>query len=291
VSGAASLSRAPLRPEGAAPESGPRGDGDIAAPGLLLPSWSLWRREMVRFFRQPNRVAGAVGQPLVFWLLIGSGLGASFRPAGGESTLAFFFPGAIVLTILFTSIFASMSTIEDRKEGFLQAVLTAPIPRAALVLGKVGGGATIALVQALLMLAIAPSVGIPLDLGRILAAAGVLALVSFGLTALGFAVAWRMDSTQGFHAFMGLFLFPMWLLSGSFFPAAGAHPLVRAVMVANPLTYGVAAFRRALQPELAAQDAALPGMAVALAASALFGAAGFIASAALTRRREAGGHP
>jgi len=262
---------------------------DAPGGGLLLPAYALWRREMVRFFRQRNRVTGAIGQPLMFWLLIGSGLGTSFRPGGAESYLAYFLPGAIVLTVLFTSIFASMSTIEDRKEGFLQAVLVAPIPRSALVLGKVLGGASIALVQALLMLAIFPLVGVPLDAMQVASAAGILALVSFGLTALGFAVAWRMDSTQGFHAFMGLFLFPMWLLSGSFFPADGAHAVLRIVMAANPLTYGVAAFRRALHPGLA--DPGVPGMALSLAVTALFCAAGFAASAALTRRRETAGHP
>ncbi len=257
---------------------------------VLLPAASLWRRELVRFFRQPNRVMGALGQPLIFWLLLGSGLGASFRPGGGTGYLEYFFPGTVVLVVLFTSIFSSMSTIEDRREGFLQAVLVAPIPRSALVLGKVLGGSTLALIQGLLLMLLAPALGIPISPAQAAAVAGVLFLASFGLTALGFAVAWRMDSTQGFHAFMGLFLFPMWLLSGSFFPAAGAPIWLRAVMAANPLTYAVAALRRVLYLDGPAPEG-IPGLGPSLAVTLAFCAVGFAASAALTRRREAGGHP
>ncbi|NJN14556.1 MAG: ABC transporter permease [Planctomycetes bacterium] len=208
---------------------------------------TLVERELVRFFRQPNRVAGAIGQPLIFWLLFGAAFQGSFRsPMGGESYAQFFLPGIAMLIVLFTAIFSTISIIEDRREGFLQAVLVAPASRAQMVLGKVMGGTILATLQAALFLLLAPTVGIPLTPLTILGAVGALGLSAFALTALGFCIAWRMDSTQGFHAIMSVFLMPLWLLSGSFFPAEGAPAWLALVIRVNPLSYGVTALRHAL---------------------------------------------
>src|ERR1022692_2130579 len=130
---------------------------------FVLPAYTLWWREMVRFFRQRDRVVSALGTPLVFWLLLGSGLGKSFSaPAApaGHGYLEYFFGGTIVLVLLFTAIFSTISIIEDRREGFLQAVLVAPVGRLAIVLGKILGGATLAFVQGLVFLALAPLLGL-----------------------------------------------------------------------------------------------------------------------------------
>jgi len=222
----------------------------IPTMSLLLPAMSLWRREMVRFVRQRSRVIGALGTPFVFWLLIGSGLRNSFQGAGvARPTMDFLeysFPGTLVLIVLFTAIFSTYSVIEDRREGFLQAVIAAPAPRMAIVLGNVMGSTTLAVIQAMLFLLLAPLSGIPLTIGSVLTLAVVLTIVGMGLSALGFLIAWPMDSTQGFHAVMNLFLIPMWLLSGAFFPASGASRWLTWVMTVNPLTYGVAAVRHAL---------------------------------------------
>ena len=164
--------------------------------------WSLWRRELVRFFRQPSRVAGAAGSPLLFWLFIGSGLSGSFRLPGaaGIDYLEYFFPGTVALVVLFAAIFSTISIIEDRREGFLQGVLAAPVPRAAIVAGKVLGGATLAWLQGAAFLLLAPLAGLRLSAVSLLEAAGVLALLAVALTAIGFACAWSVDSVQGFHA-------------------------------------------------------------------------------------------
>ena len=228
---------------------------------------TLWRRELVRFFRQPSRIAGAAGSPLIFWVLIGSGLSGSFRLPGGPSDLdylEYFFPGTMVLTLLFAAIFSTISVIEDRNQGFLQGVLVAPVPRASIAAGKVLGGATIAWIQAVIFLALAPLSGIRLTLSSILASAGVLAVLGIALTAVGFAFAWKVDSVQGFHAVMNLLLVPMWLLSGAFFPPSGAPGWLAAVMKANPLTYGVAALRWALYGSAPEVGTGLPGPAAAL---------------------------
>ena len=174
----------------------------------------------------------------------------------------YFFPGTVVLILLFTSIFSTISIIEDRKEGFLQSVLVAPIPRSAFVLGKLLGGTTLAVMQGVLFMLLAPLVHIPFY--AIPAALGMLALVAFGLTALGYIIAWKMDSTQGFHAIMNLVLIPMWLLSGSVFPASGAPGWLRWVILVNPLTYGLAAVRSSIYGVQRAAAMNLPSFSVSL---------------------------
>ncbi len=197
---------------------------------MWLASLTLWHRDIVRFMRQGSRVVGALATPLVFWIVLGSGFGQSFRPAGGDDAgyLAWFFPGTIAMIVLFSAIFSTISVIEDRQQGFLQGVLVAPCPRMAIVAGKLLGGTTLALMQALPFLALAPLAGVGLTWSAVPATVGIIALLGFALTGLGFVIAWRLDSTQGFHAIMNLLLVPMWLLSGAVFPASGASGWVRA---------------------------------------------------------------
>src|SRR5213593_3505420 len=221
----------------------------IAKDELLLPAFTLWWREVVRFYRQRTRVVGVIASPVLFWLVIGSGFGTSFRSgAGGQHYLDFFYPGALIMIVLFTSIFTMMSVIEDRKEGFLLSVLVAPVSRSAIVLGKVLGGTTLSALQGLIFLVFAPLLGIHLTLGSFGLIVLTVFLVSFALTALGFAIAWPMDSTQSFHAVINLFLIPLWLLSGALFPLAGASGWIRLLIRINPLTYGVEALRDLLYP-------------------------------------------
>jgi len=218
--------------------------------GIILPATSLWWREIVRFYRQRSRVIGVIASPLLFWVVIGSGFGSSFRSsgAGGQHYLDYFFPGALIMIVLFTSIFTMMSVIEDRKEGFLLSVLVAPVSRSVIVLGKVKGGATLATLQGLIFLVFAPFIGIHFTVANFLLTVLVIYLVAFSLTALGFIIAWPMDSTGGFHAVINLFLIPLWLLSGSMFPISGASFWIRAIMRINPLTYGTDALRMLLYP-------------------------------------------
>jgi len=237
--------------------------------GVLLPAFTLWWREIVRFYRQRSRVVGVIASPLLFWLVIGSGFGTSFRSGnapGQQHYLDYFYPGALIMIVLFTSIFAMMSLIEDRKEGFLLSVMVAPVPRAAIVLGKVLGGTTLAAIQGLIFLAFAPFVGVHLSFIDFLLVVFVVFLVSFALTSLGFAIAWPMDSTQAFHAIINLFLIPLWLLSGALFPLSGASGWLRVLMRLNPLTYGVEALRNLLYPE---SPSVLP-LPSSIAALALF---------------------
>lgn len=239
-----------------------------------LPVMTLWKRELVKFWRQKSRVLGVVASPLVFWLLMGSGFGDLGR----------FYPGALVLTIMFSAIFSTISIIEDRREGFLLSMLVSPASRSSMVLGKVLGAATLACIQGLILLAFAPLAGVRLSAWDLAPLAGVIFLISFTLTALGFLIAWKMDSTQGFHAVMNLLLVPMWLVSGALFPMSGAHGWIRWIMHVNPLTYSQSLLRHVLTPAL--QDGS-PGFGTSLAVTALFGIILLIASAVLANQKSA----
>jgi ABC-2 type transport system permease protein len=269
---------------GAAPASAP----PSSRPGLWLPAVSLAKRELVRFLRQRNRVVGAFATPVVFWLLIGGGMGRSFSAAGlpgGDNYLQYFFPGTVLMILLFTAIFSTISIIEDRREGFLQSVLVAPVPRLSIVLGKVLGGTALAFGQGALFLLLGPLVRVRPSLPGAVLALALMALLAFALTALGFCIAWRMSSTQGFHAVMNLFLMPMWFLSGALFPPGNASTPLRIVMQLNPLTWGLAGLRRALY--LGHGDASTPGalgaIAIGFAVSAGFAALMLVVAARLAR--------
>ncbi|MBI4063597.1 MAG: ABC transporter permease [Elusimicrobia bacterium] len=258
----------------------------MSMENVILPMMMLWRREMVRFYRDKGRVFGALVPPLIFWFLIGSGLGESFHLPGapaGVNYLQYFFSGTVILVLLFTAIFSTISVIEDRREGFLQSVLVAPVARWVVVKGKLLGSTTLAFLQGALFLVLAPAVGLNFDFSVILAILPILAVLAFGLSALGFCLAWALDSTQGFHSVMNVFLIPLWLLSGALFPASGAHPWVRWVMSLNPLSYGLAA----LQGSLLGLDTGPGGPSYALCFSVVFGFAilSFLAAVYTARER------
>jgi ABC-2 type transport system permease protein len=269
----------------------PAATDQMARPGLWLPALSLCKRELVRFLRQKHRIIGALATPIVFWLLIGAGMGRSFQAPGTSTAapssggyMAYFFPGTVVMILLFTAIFSTISIIEDRREGFLQSVLVAPISPMVIVLGKVLGGTVLAFGQGLIFLALSPFIGFHYTLLSLLIAMLMMFIMSFSLTALGFCIAWRMSSTQGFHAIMNLFLMPMWFLSGALFPAAGAWVGLRWAIQVNPLSYGLAGLRHAMRWD-DPQSIALGGLPVNLGVSILFAAVMFIIASVLSTGR------
>lgn len=240
----------------------------------------LVRRELLLLRRQPSRIAGAILQPLLFWLVLGVGLAGSFRPGGegGEDYLAYFYPGVAVMMVLMTSIGATMSVIEDRHHGFLQGVLAAPGGRTAAAVGKSVGGAATGFLQAAILLLISPAAGYDL-----LSVNWPIALLGIGLSALaftatGFLIAWRMDSTAGYHVIMSLILLPLWVLSGALFPTEGGHPAMEWAGRLNPMSYAVATVRAGLSAA-PVKDALLP-LAILAATAALA-----LAAAARTARR------
>ncbi len=245
---------------------------------FLLPVWSLLAREVLRFLRQRNRIVGALGTPLLFWVALSAGFG----------DIAVFFPGALLMVVLFTAIFSSISIIEDRTAGFLQGVLVAPVPRLSIVLGKVLGGAILGSGQGMILLLLAPFSGAVFGVQQFFAAAGVMALVALALSGLGFVFAWRMDSVAGFHAVMNLLLIPMWLLSGAFFPASGAAPAMQVLMAVNPLSYGLGALRRILYGDAAADALGDPAFALSLIVVGVFTLLVLFVAVLLAERPESG---
>lgn len=212
---------------------------------ILRPTFFLAHREFMRFIRQPHRVAASLGQPLLFWIFLGTGFSASFHPPGldGISYLEYFYPGVLMMLILFASIFSVITVIEDRERGFLQGVLTAPIPRLSIALGKILGGASIALFQSGLLLALVPFLDLEPTVGGMLLVGAGMILSAIGYTALSFAIAWPMTSTSGFHAIMMIFLMPLWLLSGALFPVTGAPVWLQGVMAINPVAHALTLIR------------------------------------------------
>ena len=262
--------------------------GELRRPGPLAADVAtalvLWRRDLVRFFRQPSRLAGALGPPVIFWFVIGAGMSGTFRMSGtGTGYLAYFYPGVVLMVVLFASIFTTLSVIEDRHRGFLQTVLAGPGSRGALVVGKTLGSASVALSQAALFLLLAPAAGYPWRAVHWPLLFSALALAAVGLAALGFAVAWVIDNIQGYHAVQMTLLVPLWVVSGAMFPLPADRPGFAAVMRWNPVSYAVSAARRALGGPDA--PGALPGSAARdLLVLVLFAALALAVAILSTRR-------
>ncbi len=268
----------------------------LSPPSRASLEWAtvrvLWWRDVVRFFRQPSRVIGALAQPVLFWWVIGSGFSGSFRAAGSGSKaggyMGFFYPGVLSMVILFSAIFATITVVEDRKEGFLQAVLAGPGSRLATVMGKVLGSSTVGLMQATLFLLLAPWAGVRLHDVNGPLLIGVMVLTALALTSLGVTLAWWVKSTAGYHAVMSVLLIPMWVLSGGMFPREGAGRVVATLMAVNPMRFTVDGLRRALGGDAAAV-AASPSCASSAAVLVVLGCfcVGFLVAASLSvSRRE-----
>src|SRR3984957_7545719 len=167
---------------------------------IFLQAQTLWYREGVVCLRQPIRLVSAIATPLVFWLLLGAGLQASFKPSGmpaGIGYVQYFYPGVIVLMLVFTAIFATASTVDDRRQGFLQGVLVAPISRGTIVLGQALGGTTLSLMQGVIFLGLAPLAGIHLSFGAIVVTLAIMAVIAFAMTSIGLMMAWRIELKRG----------------------------------------------------------------------------------------------
>ncbi len=249
---------------------------------------ALWRRDMLRLLAERSRWVGVVVQPLMFWALLGFGLDDSFAAAAvpDMTYLQYLFPGIVVMVVLFTTVFATMSVIEDRTDGFLQQVLVGPGSKAALVGGKIAGVTSVALLQAALCLLVAPVAGfeaLQVDWLGFLLACG---LGCVGLAGVSFALAWLLPSTHAYHAIMAVVLLPLWLVSGAMYPPRGGW--VETVMLADPMSYMVDAARHALHGGQAPVSLVSPTFALLGVAS--FAAVGF-ALAVLTARRPLPWHP
>ncbi len=209
---------------------------------------ALAKRELIRQTRQPSRIIASVATPLMLWVFIVGGFSNAMGDVAREGTslTAYTIPGMASLTVMFASIFAAISLIQDRHDGVLRAALVSPAPKWSIAMSKIGAGSLIALIQALIVLLALPFLGVSLTPIGLLGAFGALMCISIALIGVGLAMAWIVDSTQGFHGVMNALLMPMWLLSGAVFPVEDAAGWMRVIALANPLTWTHAAMRDAL---------------------------------------------
>ncbi|MEM1208988.1 MAG: ABC transporter permease [Planctomycetota bacterium] len=208
----------------------------------LRPAWGLAERDLIRFARQPTRVVSAILTPLLFWAMLGFGVGESFKPGGSGDTsvgyASYLLPGASLLLVMFTAVFATIGVIEDRREGFLQSVVVSPAARGAVVAGKVAAATILAVAQAAVLLAIGwATTGTLAWWGQAVGALVTLTLASVAFGGVGLAAAWTMRSTAAYHAGMMVVLMPAWAVSGAVFPFATAPAPMQWLMLCNPVTY------------------------------------------------------
>lgn len=238
----------------------------------------LFLRELVRQVRQPTRVVAAVATPMMIWVFFAAGFAGLTNLGVDASMRAFLVPGVASMTVLFASIFGAISLIQDRQDGFLRAALVSPAPRLAIAGAKVAAGSLTATLQGGVVLLTLPAIGQPITAMGFLAALGALACISAGLIGFGLMLAWRVDSTQGYHGVMNTVLMPLWMLSGAVFPIASAAGWLAAVARFNPLTWGHEAMRHALGMNPASNPL------LAWSVTVLAAAAGLIAGAATIGR-------
>ena len=218
------------------------GGGDKRMDAIYV----LWLRQLKRYVRSRARIIASLGQPLLFLLGLGFGFGPVFQKAGQGNYIQFLAPGVIAMTVLFTSIFSGIELIWDRQFGFLKETLVAPVPRSTIMIGRTLGGATVAVVQGLIVFAICLLAGFRIGEPRPLPLALVVhGLIALMFTALGTAIASLLSDFQGFQLVMNFLVMPMFFLSGALFPLQGA-PALQVIARINPLSYGVDGLRGAL---------------------------------------------
>jgi ABC-2 type transport system permease protein len=210
----------------------------------------VWRRELIRFSRNRLRIITSLVQPVLFLFVLGTGLSSlvarGLPTSGGVGFRTFIFPGVVAMTVLFTAIFSAVSIVWDREFGFLREMLVAPVRRGALVAGKCAGGATVAALQAFIMLLLAGLVGVPYSPALLLTLAGETVLAAITITALGTALASRMAQVESFQVVMQFVVLPMFFLSGALFPLRGLPTWLTVLTRLDPLAYAVDPMRRAV---------------------------------------------
>ena len=227
--------------------------------GTLWPTlraiYIIWYRDVLRFWRDRTRLAATFAQPLLYLLIFGTGLSSALSGSGGFGGAGspagfgytqFIFPGIIGMSVLFSSIFAAMSIVWDREFGFLKEVLVAPIDRSAVAVGKALGGATQAMAQGLILLVLAPFVGVKLTVMSVVTLIPLVFVLAFALSAMGVAIASRMRSMQGFQMVMNFLMMPIFFLSGALFPLGGLPGWMTFLTRIDPAAYGMDPIRRVI---------------------------------------------
>jgi len=209
--------------------------------------YTIWYRDILRFWHDKMRMVGSIAFPLLFLFVFGSGLSNQMGSLGpGIDFTQFIFPGIVGMTVLMSSLMAGISLVWDREFGFLKEVLVAPISRTSVAVGKTLGSATTALFQGMLILLLAPLIGVSLSVGTVLVLLPLMLLLSVAMGSLGILLATRIKSMQAFPVVMQMLVFPMIFLSGVFFPLQGLPAWMNVLVKINPATYGIAPIRQVM---------------------------------------------
>jgi ABC-2 type transport system permease protein len=224
----------------------------------------VWQRELIRFGRDRSRILSSLVQPLLFLFVLGTGLSSLIASTGDLDFRTFLFPGVLATSVLFTAAFSGISMVWDREFGFLREMLVAPVSTTAILTGKCLGGATVATLQSLIILALAPVVGVPYHLVMMLELVGLLFLMAFMICALGLVLAARVKQVQSAMPLVQLTITPLMFLSGSLFPLSNLPGWLQVVTTLNPMTYAVEPIRSTvfdyLDPSPAARATFDPGI-------------------------------
>jgi len=210
------------------------------------PIYVICLREFKKFFREKSRLLGTLARPVLWLFVVGNGMSALIRPQAGFSYLQFIFPGMIGMTILFASIFSSISIVWDREFGFMKEMLVAPISRLSIIIGKAISGTAISVAQAVIILVLIPFLGIQITSLQFAEVVAVSMLVSFCITSIGILIAARLTSFDGFNIIMNFLVMPMFFLSGAMYPVTSMPHALREITHINPLTYGIDALKHVL---------------------------------------------
>lgn len=207
--------------------------------------YTIWLRSMKRYIRSKSRIVGSIAMPLFFLLFLGFGLNSVVSiPGTGENYIAFLIPGMVAMSVLFTSVFSGIQIIWDKQFGFLKETLVAPVTRLEIMLGQTVGGATTAFIQGIIILVLSVFIGLHAQsIFGFLVAFGFMALIGIAFTALGIAIASRMEDMTGFQLIMNFVIFPIFGLSGALFPISSLPPLFAEITLFDPMTYGVEGIR------------------------------------------------
>lgn len=215
----------------------------------------LWLREVKRYTRSRAQIVASLGQPLLYLLALGFGLGPVFKRAGNGSYLQFMAPGVIGMSVLFSSIFSGLGLLWDRQFGFLKETLVAPVSRLQIMIGRTLGGATVAVIQGVLVMVICLIAGFrPAHFFAIPLALGFMVLIALLFASLGMAIGSGLQDMQGFQLIMNFLVLPIYFLSGALFPLTGQGRIMSYITKADPLAYGIDGMRNVLGSPMAAFD-------------------------------------
>ncbi|MFH1711606.1 MAG: ABC transporter permease [Patescibacteria group bacterium] len=212
---------------------------------FLQTIYTIWQRELIRYIRDKTRIFSSLLQPLMFLAIFGVGLESALSATDvGFDYVQFMFPGIIAMSVMGVAFFSTVSTVWDREFGFLKEILVAPVPRTAIALGKTLGATTIAAIQAMILFILSPFIGLKISLTALPGLFLIIILLAFAISGLGLFIASRMRTTESFGLLMQVLIFPMFFLSGAFFPLTSVPTWMSIIAHLNPLTYGVDAMRQ-----------------------------------------------